>query len=82
MGNRIRVNLTIDEDVVKKAKTLGLNLSKTCENCLIRSIKALETAYGENNNINHHENSIKRVEWAEPDLNRRSSPRQGDILTS
>jgi post-segregation antitoxin (ccd killing protein) len=82
MGKRIRVNLTIDEDIVEKAKTIGLNLSKTCENCLIRSIKALETTYGENNNGNSHENSIKRVEWAEPDLNQRSSPRQGDILTS
>jgi len=38
MGKRIRVNLTIDEDIVEKAKTIGLNLSKTCENCLILKI--------------------------------------------
>ena len=82
MGKRIRVNLTIDEDIVEKAKTLGLNLSKTCENCLFRSIKAIETAYGENNNGDHHENTSINLKWAERDLNPRPSPRQGDILTN
>lgn len=45
MGKQFRVNLTIDEKVVEKAKSLGLNLSKVSENALIRGIKALEEAY-------------------------------------
>jgi len=48
MGKKVKANLTIDEIVVKRAKALGLNLSKVSENALIRAIKALETAYGEN----------------------------------
>ena len=82
MGKRIRVNLTIDENVIEKAKTLGLNLSKTCENCLIRAIKALETAYGKNKDGSRHENTSINVKWAGRDSNPRPSPRQGDILTS
>ena len=42
MGRQVRVNLTIDEQVVIKAKDLGLNISKVSENALKRAIKALE----------------------------------------
>ncbi len=42
MGRQVRVNLTIDEQVVKKAKDLGLNISKVSENALKRAINALE----------------------------------------
>ena len=42
MVKQVRVNLTIDEQVVKKAKDLGLNISKVSENALKRAIKALE----------------------------------------
>jgi len=42
MRKYVRVNLTIDEEVVRKAKELGLNLSKTCENALKEAIRRLE----------------------------------------
>ena len=69
MGKRTRVNLTIDEDVAEKAKSLGLNLSKTCENCLIRSIKALESTYGENSTIDCPENTQNNLWCGCRDLN-------------
>ena len=39
----------IEEEVVKKAKDLGLNISKTCENCLKQAIRQLEQLYGQKN---------------------------------
>ena len=49
MGKQVRVNLTIDREVVTKAKEIGLNLSKVCENCLKQGIKSLEsTMFREN----------------------------------
>jgi len=41
MGKQVRVNLTMDGEVVQKAKELGLNLSKTCENALKETIRRL-----------------------------------------
>ncbi len=49
MGKQVRVNLTVDEEVVKKAKELGLNISKMCENCLKEAIRRLETPNTVNN---------------------------------
>ena len=43
MGKQVRVNLTIDEEVATKAKEIGLNLSKVCENCLKEAIRRMET---------------------------------------
>ena len=57
MGRRVRVNLTMDEDVVRRAKELGLNLSKVCERALIRAIKALEQAEGQTNSNSFTKNS-------------------------
>jgi post-segregation antitoxin (ccd killing protein) len=44
MGKQVRVNLTIDESVVKKAKNLGLNLSKVAENALKNMIDRIESS--------------------------------------
>ena len=59
MGKQVRVNLTIDEDVVKEAKEIGLNLSKIAENALKQAILALKNSkiYSneqrpQNNNVN------------------------------
>jgi len=41
MAKQVRVNLTIDKEVVEKAKGMGLNLSKTFEICLKQRIEAL-----------------------------------------
>lgn len=40
---KVRTTLLIDKEVIEKAKELGLNLSKVCENCLKQYIKALES---------------------------------------
>jgi hypothetical protein len=42
---KIRVNLSIDEDVVMKAKQIGINLSQYCENALKDAIQRLERSY-------------------------------------
>ena len=49
MGKQTRVNLTIDNDVVKKAKHLGLNLSKVAENALKDMIDRIESPNSSNN---------------------------------
>lgn len=47
------VMIRIDEDIAEKAKLIGLNISKICENALIRSIKALESEFGINESISY-----------------------------
>jgi post-segregation antitoxin (ccd killing protein) len=42
MNAKVKVNLTMDHNVVRKAKKMGLNLSQFCENCLREAIEALE----------------------------------------
>lgn len=49
MGKQKSVSLTINQVVVAKAKELGLNLSKTCENCLKQRTKALQQLNRETN---------------------------------
>ena len=48
LGRQVRVNLTIDADVVKKAKKLGLNLSKVSENSLKDMISRIEGSNSSN----------------------------------
>ena len=65
MGKKVRVNLTIDDEILKKAKDLGLNLSKVCENALIRAIEAMEEAYGKREPKNHPVSYLtnRMVDW-------------------
>ncbi len=42
MTKQVKLSLSIDQEVVKKAKELGFNLSKVCENCLKRHIQAIQ----------------------------------------
>ena len=39
---KVKLTLSVEEDVVQKARALGLNLSKVCENALNDYIKRLE----------------------------------------
>ena len=41
------VMIRINADLAEKAKELGLNISKVCENALIQAVKALEEAFTE-----------------------------------
>ena len=47
MGKKVKVTLLMDDEVVKKGKNLGLNLSKVCENALIDMIKRIESPKGD-----------------------------------
>ena len=42
MTSKARVNLTMDAEVIRKAKALGLNISKISENAIIVYIERLE----------------------------------------
>jgi post-segregation antitoxin (ccd killing protein) len=41
-GEKAHTTLYLDKNVVKRAKEIGLNISKTCENALIEAIRRLE----------------------------------------
>ena len=45
---RKNVVITLDPELVEKARKLGLNISKVCENALIQAVKALEQVFDEN----------------------------------
>ena len=47
MKNKQNITLYLDREVIEKARELGLNISKVCENALIQAIKALESIFTE-----------------------------------
>jgi len=70
-----RTTLYIEAELIEKAKELGLNVSKICENALKEAIKRMENAdCQEKGGIG----TVGSDWWAGPDLNRRPSPRQVD----
>ena len=72
MTHKRNVVLYLDSELVKKSRELGFNLSKTFENHLKQLVHHVDSVYGHNNS---------RGWWAGPDLNRRPSARQADVLT-
>jgi hypothetical protein len=64
---KIRVNLTIDEEVKKKAEELGLNLSRVAENALKEAVRRLEAKDSRESFIGDADFSVnafpKRVVW-------------------
>ena len=88
MTTKIRINITVDAEVHRKAHELGLNVSKVCENALKEAVRRLERPRTETNGGEHtfslSEGSLSEKEkvhwWAGPDSNRRPSPREGDVL--
>ena len=66
----------IEEEVIRKAKEIGLNISKTCENALKEAIIRLESPKiqyltQKNNKKEPTENTNKDKWWARSDLNAR-----------
>ena len=55
MGKKRATVIRVDEEVLKKAKELGLNVSKTCENLLRMEIEHLEKFYAETKPRNNPE---------------------------
>jgi len=45
MHRKVRTTLYLDENLVKEAKDMGLNISKTVENCLKEKIELLKPAF-------------------------------------
>jgi post-segregation antitoxin (ccd killing protein) len=77
MSNKRNVVLYLDKELVEKIRSLGFNLSKTFENTL----KHLINTYSNVNSLNNENSNIQGCWWAGPDLNRRPSARQADVLT-
>ena len=48
----VKVTLSVNGEIVKRAKELGLNLSQCLENCLKLYIQALENANKQTNAFN------------------------------
>ena len=71
MSKKRNVVLYLDTELVEKSRELGFNLSRTFENHLKRLVNH-DSIYGQNNSHGW---------WAGPDLNRRPSARQADVLT-
>jgi hypothetical protein len=79
MPNKHNLVLYVDQELVEKSRELGVNLSKTFENHL----KHLLMQFSQVNSSNNFENNgIVGNWWAGPDLNRRPSARQADVLPS
>ncbi len=72
MSNKRNVVLYLDAELVTKTRELGFNLSKTFENHLKRLVSHVDSVYTQSNSHGW---------WAGPDLNRRPSARQADVLT-
>ena len=70
MGKKANVMITLPPEIVKKARELGLNISKISENALKEYIKRLQ---GPNPQKDNSEGGIETVDadwWGRPDLNR------------
>jgi len=61
--------IRIDADLVEKAKEMGLNISKICENALIKAVKALEQIFSQNKGGNL--GTVGSWWWTRGDLNPR-----------
>ena len=59
------IMIRIDADVAKKAKDLGLNISKVCENSLKQAVEVMEGMYGKREPKIHPISSQKSglVDW-------------------
>ena len=59
MGKKVISTIYVDEEILKKAKEVGFNVSKICENCLKNAIKRMEGSNDLNNLKNYSENTQK-----------------------
>ena len=79
MSRKRNAVLYLDKESVEKTRSLGFNLSRTFENHLKDLINRFSTV----NSMNNFNSTSKNcVWWAGPDLNRRPSARQADVLPS
>jgi hypothetical protein len=85
MGKKVRTTLTIDGEVLKTAMEIGINVSQFCENALREAIQKLknpsQATNGKKRFLGEASLAKEGSWWAGPDLNRRPSARQADVLT-
>ena len=64
---KVRTNILIEKEILDKAKELGLNISKTCENLLKRYIQIIEQTNNQIFTINNtsQQNKTKQREGTE-----------------
>jgi len=62
--------MRLDEDLVRKAHDLGLNVTKVCENALKDLINRIENPNFQKDSKNCSDNSQNSDWWGRPDLNR------------
>ena len=82
MGNKKQILLYIDSETTRKAKELGLNLSKVSENALKEAIRRLEGMNSETDcqdGVHCGENS---GEWTGGDLNPRPPECKSGVHTN
>ena len=77
LSNKSNLVLYLDEDIIKKSKALGFNLSRTFENHLKQLITQFSCIKTENAVDSKGEINRK---WAEPELNRRPLARKANVL--
>ena len=63
--NKVRTTINLNEDVVKKAKRLGINISAVAEMGIINYIKKLENIWSENSNSNDCNSSYESTSGGE-----------------
>ena len=88
--SKVRTTINLNENVVKKAKSMGINISAAAERGIINYIKELENIGSENKNsnnltTNHSRQSSVRTpsgkqQWTGWDLNPRPPPCEGGDL--
>ena len=75
------VCITLSSELIKRARKHKLNISRITEQALVSIIDYLETQNQQRSSDFLGILSFpKKVEWAGPDLNRRPSARQADVL--
>ena len=90
---KVRTTINLNEEVVRKAKNLGINISAVAEMGIINYIKELENIGRENDSYNNNtdtdddsqsnvRNTGKDSKWTCRDLNPRPPPCQGGDLPS
>jgi post-segregation antitoxin (ccd killing protein) len=61
-GKKKNVVIYLDQEIVKEAKELGLNISKICENALKEAIRQLKSENYQNNLNSQPSNVISFIE--------------------
>ena len=85
-ATKTTVSVYLNRKLVERARNRRLNLSRVAEQALYSILDYLEPQNKEINSNNSSKahiqsNFAKKVKWAGPDLNRRPSARQADVLT-